>query len=49
MTKAECPEIKMRRDKGGYPILPSPEELDRHELPCKKKFVGRFMGPIYGS
>jgi len=48
VKKKECLEIKIKRNKDGYPILPSPEEVDRHELPCKKKFIGRFMGDIYG-
>ena len=49
MKKQECPEIKMKRKKDGYPVLPSPEEVDRHALLCKKKLIGRFMGDVYGS
>jgi hypothetical protein len=49
VKKQECPEIKMKRKKDGYPVLPSPEEVDRHALLCKKKLIGRFMGDVYGS
>ena len=48
MKKEECPEIKMKMDKGGYPILPSAEEVTNHDLLCKKKLIGRFMSNVYG-
>ena len=47
--KHECPDIAMKLDNSGYPIVPSPEELANHGLLCKKKFIGRFMSNIYGS
>jgi hypothetical protein len=49
MRKQTCPEIKLKRDSDGYPILPSPDEVDRHDLLCKKKLIGRFIGDVYGS
>ena len=46
--KKKCPEIKMKKKKNGYPILPNPEEWEGHELECKKILVGKFMRDIYG-
>ena len=48
MRKHKCPEIKLGRNDNGYPVLPSPEEIERHDLLCRKKLIGRFMGDIYG-
>jgi len=37
----------MKKKKDGYPILLSPEEVECHDLQCKKIPIGRFMGDIY--
>ena len=43
------PEIKLKRDKDGYPILPSLEEINSNGLLYKKQLIGKFMGDMYGS
>jgi len=47
MGKKKCPEIKMKKEEDGYPILPSPKEVEGHDLQCKKILISRFMGDIY--
>jgi hypothetical protein len=42
-------KIKLKRNKDGYPILLSLEEIDHHALIAKKQLIGRFMRDIYGS
>ena len=49
VKKEECPEIRLKMDNSGYPILPSAEEVANHNLLCKKKLVGKFMSDVYGS
>lgn len=45
--KQTCPEIELKRGNDGYPILPSLDEVERHDLLCKKKFIGNFIGDVY--
>ena len=40
--------MKLKKNKKGYPILPSVEEIDGLTLIDKKKLIGRFMGDVYG-
>jgi len=47
--KGECPEVKLKKNKKGYPILPSVKEIDGLMLIDKKKLIGRFMGDVYGA
>lgn len=47
--KKKSPEVKLKRNKEGYPILPSLEEMDRHGLLYKKQVIGKFMAAVYGS
>jgi len=47
--KGESPEVKLKKNKKGYPILPSVEEIDGLTLIDKKKLIGRFMGDVYGA
>ena len=47
--KKEIPEINLPKDKNGYPILPSLEEIDCHGLEYKKRLIGKFMSDVYGS
>jgi hypothetical protein len=47
MRKHKCLEIKLGRNDSGYPVLPSPEEIECHDLLCRKNFIGRFMSDIY--
>ena len=42
-------DIKLKRNKDGYSILPSREDADRQGLTYKKRLVGRFMTNVYGS
>jgi len=46
--KQKSLEIKLKMNEDGYPILPSPEEIDGHDLLYKKRLVGRFMSDVYG-
>jgi len=46
--KQKSLEIKLKMDKNGYLILPSPEEIDGHDLLYKKRLIGRFMSDVYG-
>jgi len=46
--KGESLEVKLKKNKKGYPILPSVEEIDGLTLIDKKKLIGRFMGDVYG-
>jgi hypothetical protein len=48
MRKKKCREIKLKRNEDGYPILPSLEQINEHDLLCKKKLIGTFIGDIYG-
>jgi len=45
--KGKSPEVKLTKNKKGYPILLSVEEIDGLTLIDKKKLIGRFMGDIY--
>ena len=45
--KKRSPEIKLKRNKDGYFILPSPKEIDRHGLLYKKRLIGKFMSNAY--
>jgi hypothetical protein len=47
--KRAIPEVKLKRNKDGYPILPSLEEIDGYELLRKKQLIGKFIGDAYGS
>jgi hypothetical protein len=47
--KKNSPEIKLKKDKDGYPTLPSLEEINRHGLLYKKLLIGKFMGDMYGT
>jgi hypothetical protein len=47
--KKKNPEIKLKRDKDGYPMLPSLEEINHHGLLYKKRLIGKFMGDMYGA
>ncbi|KAF8486612.1 hypothetical protein F5888DRAFT_1640084 [Russula emetica] len=42
-------EIKLKRNKDGYPILPSLQEISHHGLTYKKRLIGKFMGDVYRS
>jgi len=39
----------LKRNKDGYPMLPSLEEINGHTLLYKKKLIGKFMSDVYGS
>jgi hypothetical protein len=41
--------IKMKNKSNGYPILPSMEEINGHDLKYKKQLIGTFVGDIYRS
>jgi len=41
--------VLLKKNKDGYPILPSIEEIEGHELVYKKKLIGRFMGDVYSA
>jgi hypothetical protein len=43
------PVIKLKRDKDGYPLLPSFEEIKQQDLSYKKHLIGKFIGDIYRS
>jgi hypothetical protein len=42
-------KIKLRRNKDGFPILPSLDEINSHDSEYKKRLIGKFIGDIYGS
>jgi len=42
-------EIKLRRNKDGYLMLLSIEDIEGHELLYKKQLIGRFIGDIYSQ
>ncbi|KAN0121378.1 hypothetical protein V8E52_003274 [Russula decolorans] len=39
-------EIKLKRNKDGYPMLPSREYADRQGLTYKKRLIGKFMADL---
>jgi len=39
--------VLLKKNKDGYSILPSIEEIEGRELVYKKKLIGRFMGDVY--
>jgi len=45
--KKKTREIKLKRGKHGYLILPSLEDINGYELQCKKQLIGRFITDIY--
>jgi hypothetical protein len=47
--RKKSPEIKLRTDEDGYPMLPSLEEINSHGLLYKKQLIGKLMGDMYGS
>jgi len=47
--RKKSPEITLKRDRDGYPMLPSLEEINGHGLLYKKRLIGKFMGDTYGS
>jgi hypothetical protein len=46
--KKKRPEIRLKRNKHGHPILPSLEEINHHDLLYKKQLIGKFMTDAYG-
>jgi hypothetical protein len=48
IRKKKCQEIKLKRNEDGYPVLLSLEQINEHDLLCKKKLIGTFIGDIYG-
>ena len=47
--KGKSLEVKLKKNKKGYPILPSVKEIDGLTLIGKKKLIGRFMADMYGA
>jgi hypothetical protein len=47
VQKKKCQEIKLKQNKDGYPVLPSLEQINKHDLLCKKKLIGMFIGDVY--
>ena len=47
--KQKSTEVLLKKNKDGYPILPSIEEIEGRELVYKKKLIGRFMGDAYSA
>lgn len=47
MEKQQSSQVKFKKDKDGFPILPSPEVIGGLGLNAKKKLIGRFMGDVY--
>jgi len=47
--KQQSPEVKLKKNKEGYPILPSLEEIEDLGLNDKKKLIGRFICDVYGA
>ena len=45
--KKKCQEIKLKQNEDGYPVLPSLEQINEHDLLCKKKLIGTFIGDVY--
>ena len=45
--KGKSPEVKLKKNKKGYPILLSVKEIDGLMLIGKKKLIGRFMAGVY--
>jgi hypothetical protein len=43
------PEIKLQRDKNGFPLLPKWDKLENAQLDYKKRLIGKFMTDIYGA
>ena len=41
--------MKLKKNKKGYPILPSIKEIDGLTLIGKKELIGRFMADVYGA
>jgi hypothetical protein len=48
-AKQKSTEVILKKNKDGYPILPSLEEIEGRELVYKKKLIGRFMGDVYST
>jgi hypothetical protein len=46
--KQTIPDIKLKKNRDGYPILPSLNEINDRELLYKKHLVGKFIGDVYG-
>jgi hypothetical protein len=40
-------EIKLQKDKNGYPILPSLKEIDSHDLLYRKRLIGKVISNTY--
>ena len=38
----------LKKNKSGYPVLPSLKEIQGCELVYKKKLIGKFIGDVYG-
>lgn len=47
--RRRTPEIKLKQNEDSYPMLPSIEEFEGHELLYKKQLIGRFIRDIYGQ
>ena len=47
--KDNVPNIKLRTDDQGYPMLPSWEVIDSEGLMYKKHLIGKFMGEMYSE
>jgi len=45
--KKKTREIKLKRGKHRYLILPSLEDINGYELQCKKQLISRFITNIY--
>jgi hypothetical protein len=48
MQKKNCQEIKLKQNKDSYPVLLSLKQINEHDLLCKKKLIGTFIGDVYG-
>jgi hypothetical protein len=47
MQKKKCQEIKLKQNEDGYPVLPSLEQINEHDLLYKKKLIDTFIGDVY--
>jgi hypothetical protein len=46
-SKDVPPEIKLRMDTRGYPMLPSWESIKDTDLKYKKYLIGRYLSEMY--
>lgn len=48
-NSSNIPEINLKFDKDGIPLIPSWDHIKNEKLDYKKLLIGKYMGEMYGA